>query len=66
MQKKKYITNDDLLKELYKNYNIIAQFLENSTPEEVEIKRSYLNLLYSVNEVLNSVIKNNILSDIDA
>jgi len=59
--KKKYITNDDILKQLYNNYNSIADFLENSTPEEVERKRFYLNLVYAVNEVLNSVIKNNIL-----
>jgi len=62
---KKYITNDDILKQLYNNYNSIAQFLETSTPEQVAMKKKYLNLLYSVNEVLNSVIKNNILSDID-
>jgi len=58
---KKYITNDDILKQLYNNYNSIADFLETSTPEEVERKRFYLNLVYAVNEVLNSVIKNNIL-----
>jgi len=58
---KKYITNDDILKQLYNNYNSIAQFLETSTPEQVAIKKKYLNLLYSVNEVFNSVIKNNIL-----
>jgi len=62
---KKYITNDDILKQLYNNYNSIAQFLENSTPEEVAMKKKYLNLLYSVNEVFNYTIKNNILGNVD-